>query len=65
MAANFYGLTGPETLNAAGDRALFPGSGYQIWKVVSTGSGTWGWVLAGQWDYATNSVTWNSGYAPA
>ena len=65
VASNFYGLTGPEALNAAGDRALFPGSGYQIWKVVATGSSSWEWVLAGQWDYATNSVTWNPGYAPA
>ena len=65
VAANFYGLTGPETLNAAGDRALFPGSGYQIWKVVSTGTNTWGWILAGQWDYATNTVTWTTGNAPA
>jgi branched-chain amino acid transport system substrate-binding protein len=65
VAANFYGLTGPESLNAAGDRALFPGSGYQIWKVVSTGSGSWEWILAGQWDYATNQVTWTTGNAPA
>ena len=65
VAANFYGLTGPEALNAAGDRALFPGSGYQIWKVVSTGSNSWGWILAGQWDYSTNAVTWTTGNAPA
>ena len=64
VAANFYGLTGPETLNAAGDRALFPGSGYQIWRVVPMGS-SYGWVLAGQWDYATNSVSWTPGNAPA
>ena len=65
VAANYYGLTGPETLNAAGDRALFPGSGYQIWKVVSTGSNSWNWILAGQWDYATNTITWTAGNAPA
>jgi len=65
VAANFYGLTGPETLNAAGDRALFPGSGYQIWRVVATGSSSWAWVLAGQWDYTTNSVTWTQGNAPS
>jgi branched-chain amino acid transport system substrate-binding protein len=65
VAANFYGLTGPETLNSAGDRALFPGSGYQIWKVVSTGSGSWEWILAGQWAYSSNSVTWITGNAPA
>ena len=65
VAGNFYGLTGPESLNAAGDRALFAGSGYQIWKVVSTGSNSWGWILAGQWAYSTNSVTWTTGNAPA
>lgn len=64
VAANYYGLTGPETLNAAGDRALFPGSGYQIWKVVHGSSG-YEWILAGQWDYASNTVTWTTGNAPA
>ena len=57
VADNFYGLTGAETLNANGDRALFDGSGYQIWKVVANGASSWEWVLAGQWDYATNQVT--------
>ncbi|HKT22747.1 MAG TPA: hypothetical protein VJR06_09100, partial [Nitrososphaerales archaeon] len=65
VAGNFYGLTGAETLTSAGDRALFAGSGYQIWKVVSTGTNTWGWILAGQWDYAANAVTWTQGNAPA
>ena len=64
VAANFYGLTGPETLNAAGDRALFPGAGYQIWKVVTTTSGSWEWVLAGVVDY-NYQVTWTAGNAPA
>ena len=65
VSANFYGLTGAETLTAAGDRALFAGSGYQIWKVVSNGASSWEWILAGQWDYASNSVSWTSGNAPA
>ena len=65
VAANFYGLTGAETLTAAGDRALFAGSGYQIWKVVPNGASSWEWILAGAWDYATNTVTWTSGNAPA
>ena len=64
VADNFYGLTGAETLNAAGDRALFAGSGYQIWKVVPNGASSWEWVLAGQWDYASNTVTWFNNYAP-
>ena len=65
VAGNFYGLTGAETLNAAGDRALFAGSGYQVWKVVSNGASSWEWILAGAWDYATDTVTWTSGNAPA
>jgi branched-chain amino acid transport system substrate-binding protein len=65
VSSNFYGLTGGEVLTAAGDRALFAGSGYQIWRVVSIGAASWGWILAGQWDYATNSVSWNGNNAPA
>lgn len=65
VAANFYGLTGAESLNAAGDRALFAGSGYQIWRVVANGASSWEWVLAGQWDYASNSVSWTTGNTPA
>ena len=65
VAGNFYGLTGAETLNAAGDRALFAGSGYQIWKVVSSGASSWEWILAGAWDYATDTVSWTTGNAPA
>ena len=65
VAGNFYGLTGAETLNAAGDRALFAGSGYQVWKVVSNGASSWEWILAGAWDYATDTVTWTTGNAPA
>jgi branched-chain amino acid transport system substrate-binding protein len=65
VAGSFYGLTGVETLNAAGDRSLFDGSGYQIWKVVANGASSWEWILAGQWDYASDSVSWTSGNAPA
>ena len=65
VAGSFYGLTGAETLNAAGDRTLFAGSGYQIWKVVANGASSWEWILGGQWDYATNTVTWTAGNAPA
>jgi len=65
VADHFYGLTGAETLNAAGDRTLFDGSGYQIWRVVSTGASSWNWILAGYWDYATDAVVWTPGNAPA
>jgi branched-chain amino acid transport system substrate-binding protein len=65
VGANFYGLTGNEALYASGDRALFAGSGYQIWRVVPHGANSWEWVLAGAWDYATNQVSWTTGNAPA
>jgi len=58
VAADFYGLTGWEGLTG-NDR--IPGS-YQIWKVVATTSSSsgYGWVLAGTWDYNTDTVTWIS-----
>ena len=65
VADHFYGLTGAETLNAAGDRTLFDGSGYQIWKVVPNGASSWEWILGGYWDYASDAVVWTSGNAPA
>ncbi len=60
VAGSFYGLTGWEGLQPSGDR--IPGS-YQIWKVVASG-GNYNWVLAGTWDYNTDSVSYNDGYAP-
>ncbi|TLX92714.1 MAG: hypothetical protein E6K96_10170 [Thaumarchaeota archaeon] len=56
VANNFYGLTGWEGIQG-NDR--IPGS-YQIWKVVAVTGGTYNWVLAGTWDYNTDSVTWTS-----
>ena len=53
VANSFYGLTGWEGLSG-NDRIP---SSEQIWKVVPAGSGG-NWVLAGTWDYATDSVTW-------
>jgi branched-chain amino acid transport system substrate-binding protein len=54
-ANSFYGLTGWEGLSG-NDR--IPGS-YQIWKVVASGS-TYNWVLAGTYDYNSDSVSWVS-----
>lgn len=54
VASNFYGLTGWEGING-NDR--IPGS-YQIWKVVNPSNPTW--VLAGTWDYNSDTVTWTS-----
>ena len=56
VAANFYGLTGWEGLQDSGDR--IPGA-YQVWKVVSQGAG-FTWVLAGTWDYNSDTITWTS-----
>ena len=56
VAANFFGLTGWEGLQASGDR--IPGS-YQIWKVVKNAN-VFVWVLAGTWDYSSDTVSWTS-----
>ncbi|MDA4121056.1 MAG: ABC transporter substrate-binding protein [Thaumarchaeota archaeon] len=53
VANNYYGLTGWEGLSG-NDRQ--PGS-YQIWKAVASG-GAYTWVLAGSWDFDTDTVTW-------
>jgi branched-chain amino acid transport system substrate-binding protein len=55
VATGFYGLTGWEGLSG-NDR--IPGS-YQIWKVVPSGS-TFAWVLAGTYDYNSDTVSWVS-----
>lgn len=55
VANGFYGLTGWEGLSG-NDR--IPGS-YQIWKVVASGS-SFNWVLAGTYDYNSDSVSWTS-----
>jgi branched-chain amino acid transport system substrate-binding protein len=57
VASAFFGLTGWEGLDPNGDR--LPGA-YQIWKVVKNPSGTFSWVLAGTWDFNTDTVTWTS-----
>ncbi|MDG6901347.1 MAG: ABC transporter substrate-binding protein [Nitrososphaerota archaeon] len=59
VANGYYGLTGWEGLSG-NDR--IPGA-YQIWKVVSS-AGTYKWVLAGTWDFNTDTVTWLPGQAP-
>jgi branched-chain amino acid transport system substrate-binding protein len=50
VANNFFGVTGPSSLEASGDRVA---TIYQIWKV--TGS-TPTWVYAGYWDAGTNAL---------
>jgi branched-chain amino acid transport system substrate-binding protein len=53
---SLYGVTGPLSFQASGDR--LPTS-YQIWKVVLV-SGTPTWQQAGSWDNASDSVTWTN-----
>jgi len=55
VANSFYGLTGWEGISG-NDR--IPGS-YQIWKVVAKGS-SFTWVLAGTWDFNTDTISWVS-----
>lgn len=55
-ANSMYGVTGYMGLQASGDR--IPTS-YEIWKVIPSGTGG-KWVLAGTWDNASDSITWNS-----
>lgn len=56
VANNFYGVTGPNQLEASGDRVA---TTYQIWKVVTQGSSQT-WVYSGAWDAATDTITWSS-----
>jgi len=50
VASDYYGVTGPNTLEASGDRVA---TIYQIWKV--TGS-TPTWVYGGYWDAGSNTL---------
>ncbi len=52
VASNYYGVTGPNTLEASGDRVA---TIYQIWKVVTPTGGSPTWVYGGYWD-ATSST---------
>ncbi|MCS4540222.1 MAG: ABC transporter substrate-binding protein [Thaumarchaeota archaeon] len=54
VAATYYGTTGWEGLEPSGDR--IPGS-YQIWMVAPSG-GQYTWILAGTWDFNTDTITW-------
>lgn len=56
VANNYYGVTGPTSLEASGDRVA---TVYGIWKVVAQGSSQT-WVYAGSWDAFSDKVTWTS-----
>ncbi len=57
VANNYYGVTGPNTLEASGDRVA---TTYQIWKVVTPTGQKPTWVFSGAWDAASDIVTWTS-----
>jgi branched-chain amino acid transport system substrate-binding protein len=53
VANNYYGVTGPNSLEASGDRVA---TIYQIWKVVTPSGGSPTWVYGGFWDAASNTL---------
>lgn len=53
VAGNYYGITGPNTLEASGDRVA---TIYQIWKVKTPTGGSPTWVYAGYWDAASSTL---------
>ena len=55
VCANYFGASGWTLLNEAGDRA---GGDYDIWAVVKTPQGTYDWVKAAIYNFASDSVTW-------
>jgi branched-chain amino acid transport system substrate-binding protein len=55
ICANYFGASGWTLLNEAGDRA---GGDYDIWAVVKTPQGTYDWVKAAVYNFASDSVTW-------
>ncbi|MDA4131222.1 MAG: ABC transporter substrate-binding protein [Thaumarchaeota archaeon] len=62
VAANYYGVSGWTTLNAAGDRAA---SDYQVWCVVKGTANSGAWNYCGSWTFLTDTFTWLPGQAPA
>jgi len=53
VAGNYYGVTGPDGLEASGDRIA---TIYQIWKVVTPTGGSPSWVYAGYWDATSGTL---------
>ncbi|MEM3074138.1 MAG: ABC transporter substrate-binding protein [Nitrososphaerales archaeon] len=55
ICANYFGASGWTLLNEAGDRA---GGDYDIWGVAKTPQGTYDWVKAAVYNFASDSITW-------
>jgi branched-chain amino acid transport system substrate-binding protein len=53
VASSYYGVTGPDGLEASGDRIA---TIYQIWKVTTPSGGTPTWVYGGYWDATSNTL---------
>lgn len=56
VAGSYFGVTGPNTLEASGDRVA---TVYGVWKVVTI-SGTQTWVPAGTWTSSSDSIAWTN-----
>jgi len=53
VSNNYYGVTGPTSLEASGDRVA---TIYEIWKVVTPSGGSPTWVYGGYWDATSNTL---------
>ena len=53
VANSYYGVTGPTSLEASGDRVA---TIYEIWKVITPSGGSPTWVYGGFWDAASNTL---------
>jgi len=53
VANGYYGVTGPTSLEASGDRVA---TIYEIWKVITPSGGSPTWVYGGFWDAASNTL---------
>jgi branched-chain amino acid transport system substrate-binding protein len=53
VANNYYGVTGPNSLEASGDRVA---TIYEIWKVITPSGGSPTWVYGGFWDATSNTL---------
>ena len=53
VANSYYGVTGPASLEASGDRVA---TIYEIWKVITPSGGSPTWVYGGFWDATSNTL---------
>jgi len=51
-----FGASGWIVLDTTGDRLS---SDYDIWHVVETTPGVYGWEHTGVWNFASDTITWD------